>query len=423
MTTVLRKVLPNGVRILAEPITSVRSASIGLFLEIGSRHERPSEAGLCHFIEHMFFKGTSRMSASDLAREMDLLGGNINAYTTHETLCLHAKVVDDCLPKALDLLAEMLLDSVFDADEVDRERNVVLEEIRMYEDAPDEVVVDRFMEALYGSHVLGRPVLGLPERVSAFRPADIRRFLAREFVASRLIVAVAGNHDPRELTRQATRLFGAMPCAAAPIPAAGLKPPRPRPGVLCEARPLEQAHFCVGVPCPHRASPDRFAFSVMSMALGGGSSSRIFQEVREKRGLAYSIGTAEFPFRDVGCFSIGGGTGPKTLAEVLRLCTGEVRRMCDETLPEDEIDCARQQILSSILLGLENTASRMNRLAEYEVYHHRQIPVDRVIAAVRSVTPAAARKMAQTYLQGRPAAVAAIGPAKAVGAIGDGISF
>lgn len=411
MTEQIQKiVLPNGVRILLERIPHLRSASVGIWLDVGSRNETESESGLSHFIEHMLFKGTSTHSALQLSHEMNLLGGNFNAFTSQENLCLNAKVIDEHVGAAIDLLAEMLLDSVYDEGEIERERNVILEEVKMYDDTPDEHVIDIFMDHFYAGNPLGRPILGPPENIRRFSRQDIRRFASREFAPDRIVIAIAGSFDPAAIEARLRRLFEPVsPNGHERNPVVAPSPAYRSHNV---EKKLAQVHFCMGTDGPARTSDDRFAFAVMSTILGGGSSSRIFQEVREKRGLAYSIGSMDFAFKDTGCFTVSGGTGPRNAQRVVCLCLDEVKKIYREAVTEEELASAREQIRSGMLLGMESSSSRMSRMAECELYFGEYIPVEYSVRRIMEVTRDDVQRVAEKYLKDRPVTFASIGPEK-----------
>ena len=403
------RTLPSGLCTVTESIPAVRSCGIGLWLEIGSRHELPGEEGLSHFIEHMLFKGTRQHDVRQIGDMINYLGGNINAYTSQEMLCLHAKTVDRKAHEALDLLAELLMDSLFPADEIKRERQVVLEEYKMVEDSPDDLSVDIFLKNLWPNHPLGMPVIGTCKSIKSFSRDSILNYWQREFRPDRLLIALAGSFDEKACARVIKRRFGHWE-----IPVGGDRPPfevqdmKPRQTYL--KRPVEQAYFCLGTAAPHRSSSERFAFGLMNMVLGGGMSSRLFQEIREKRGLAYSIGSFAQLFKDRGCFAVSGGTGFAALEEVLRITLAEIARICDEDVSEHELAMAREQIVDHILLGLENTESRMSRIAESILTFGRIVPVDEVIQKIRDVTPEEIRKVANHFLRVESFAVSSIGP-------------
>ncbi|HOE97165.1 MAG TPA: pitrilysin family protein [Candidatus Sumerlaeota bacterium] len=406
-----RRTLPNGVQVVTEQLDTVRSCAIGVFLQVGSRHERPAENGISHFLEHMLFKGTSRRTARQIADATNYLGGNLNAFTTQELICLHAKTVDSKAPSTLDLFGEMLIDSIFPPEEIRRERQVVLEEFKMYEDTPDELSVDLFLRNLWPDHPLGRPVIGSRTSISRLSRAGIQRFLRRVFHPSRLLIVLSGSFDSRACSRAINQWFGKVEPAGAAAGRLGGRPPRaPRSRRTHLRRRIEQTHFCLGVPAPDRTSPDRFAFSLLNMILGGGMSSRLFQEIREKRGLAYSIGSFTQSFTDAGCFAVSGGTSPDTYGEVLRITLEELQRITEEPAPEEELVMAREQLVDSLLMSLENTESRMLRLADSLLNFGRVVPVDEILTQLRRVEPDDVRRIAAKYLTGASLALASIGP-------------
>lgn len=422
MLETIRKItLENGVRILLERIPHLRSASAGIWIDVGSRNETEPEGGLSHFIEHMLFKGTSTRNALEISHQMDLLGGSFNAFTSQENISLSAKVIDEHLPAALDLLAQMLLDSVFDPAEIERERNVILEEVKMYDDTPDEYVIDLFLNNLYEGNPLGRPILGEPANISRFSREDIRHYIGKEFSPNRVVVAVAGKFDEQQIESQLRHLFGSLGSPTTfPNPLLSAPPTFKSRNVN---RKLAQVHFCMGTDGPSRTSEDRFAFAVLNTILGGGSSSRIFQEVREKRGLAYSIGSFDIAFRDTGCFAISGGTSPGTAQQVIRLCLEEVRKIYTSEISETELASAREQIKSATLLSMESSSSRMARLAETELYFGEYLPVDYSVGRINAVTRDDIRRAAETYLKERPVAFASIGPEKKFSPYLSGMAF
>ena len=401
--------LPNGVRVATERIAGVRSCSIGLWLELGSRDEEPGEAGLSHFIEHMLFKGTRTRDALALADASNELGGHVNAFTTQEHLCLHARMVDEKGLRALDLLAEMLLESTFPEEEVARERQVVLEECKMYEDTPDEFCVDLFMRNLWPADPLGRPVIGRPGTIRTFRRERVAEFWGRRLRPERLLVAVAGSFEPRVIGARIKQLLGGLKGEGrAPARPGGVNGARPRLSVA--RRSVEQTHFCLGMPAPERGNPQRYAFGLMNMVLGGGVGSRLFEEIRERRGLAYSIGSFTQGFRDAGAFAVNGGTSPEALDEVLGIALEEMRRICDEEVAARELELARAQVIDSILLGMENTEGRMTRMAESILSLGRVPGVDEVVRKLKRVTRAEIRAVARHWLGSSPLAAAVVGP-------------
>lgn len=413
-----QRTLANGVHVAMERMESVRSCAIGVWLQMGSEHERSGEYGLAHFIEHMLFKGTSRYDAQMLADELDRIGGQVNASTNQETLALTAYCIDGKAPRALELLTHMLLDSVYPDEEIRRERNVVLEEFKMYEDTPDDLIVDHFFRNLWPGTALGRPVLGTPGSIRRFSSARIRSFLDREFHPARILITLAGSFDEKACMGVLRERLGALEprragraSAARPKPAQGAAMPlggRVRRTV--ERRPIEQVHFCIGTEGPTRSSPDRYAFSVLNLILGGGMNSRLFREVREKRGLVYSIQSFTQLYRGAGSLAIAGSSSPHSIDEVLSLTLREIADICEKGVQRGELELAREQILDSLLLGLESTNTRMLRLADALMTHGHPIPYRQTVAAIRKVSPEAVGEVAKKYLRRQPLAGAFIGP-------------
>jgi predicted Zn-dependent peptidase len=369
------------------------------------------EYGLSHFIEHMLFKGTRSHDVRQIADLINFLGGNFNAYTTQEYLCLHAKTVDRKAHEALDLLAEMLLDSTFPPDEIRRERQVVLEEFKMYEDSPDDLSVDTFIQNLWPNHPMGRPVIGVRGQVRQISRERIHQFWSREFRPSRLLIAIAGCFDARACQDVIRRRFGGLAEPGRPAGRSESAAPRAAPRQTYFKRPIEQAHFCLGTDAPRRTAPERFAFGLMNMILGGGMSSRLFQEIREKRGLAYSIGSFAHLFSDRGFFAVSGGASVAAFGEVLTITMNEIARICAEEVSAHELALAREQMIYAMLMGLENTEARVSRLAESVMALGRVMPLDELIKKLRQVTVAEVRASAVRYLRAGDFAASSVGPA------------
>lgn len=407
------KTLDNGVTVLTEPIESVRSCAIGLWLVMGSRDEREHEEGLTHFAEHMLFKGTSRYNAQDLANTINFLGGHVNAYTSQEVMSLQAKAIDTKAAMTLDLLAEMLTDSVFPDAEVGRERQVILEECRMYEDSPEDFSHDLFVQNLWPRDPLGRPVIGRRSAIRRFTRGRLMAFWSEHFRPERLVVSMAGAFDEAACRKVIEQRLGRLERGRRPL-GKRAKPPVEATRRSHRARAVEQAQFVIGARGPHRTHPDRFAFGLMNMILGGGMSSRLFQEIRERRGLAYSISSYIQYFSDCGYLAIAGGTSPQTLDEVLRITMDEVARIREEFVTPPELEMARAQVIDAILMGMESTDARMSRLAENWISLGRVPSIEETLGKLEAVAVADVRRVARKYCL--PAAMAAsiIGP-KAVG--------
>lgn len=402
--------LSNGIRILLDPMPQVRSASVGVYIDAGSANELDRENGIAHFIEHMLFKGTSRHNATELAYLQNLIGGQINAYTNNETLCLHARVVDDQLEQAIDILSEMLLDSRFAPEEIERERTVILDEIAMCEDDPEEAVMDLFMNTLYPNHPLGRPIVGTPETVGTFTRDHLFEFINREFTADRFVISVAGNFDTDRIVRQMDSLFHNLKPAGDQIHQLPLTQPQPQFIRKHITRHLQQTHLCLGGEAPYRTHPDRPGFSLLMMALGGSTSSRIFQQIREKHGLAYNIGATAYPARTTGCYIIDGATTTRNVPKVIDLCMKEIASLETNPIAPDELDIARRQMRAGLLLGLESTNARMSRAADTEITYGRIVPMQETLDRLEEVTPERLTILSKSYLENTPYSLTTIGP-------------
>lgn len=405
---IARSILPNGVRVITETVPGARTVAIGLWVACGSRHDPLPDQGITHLIEHMFFKGTASKTAQAIALEMNALGGHFNAFTTQESVCIHARVIDDHLDKALRLIADMYLNSTYDEEELSRERSVILEEIKMTNDTPDELIHDLFQETLWGNHGLGRSILGTEDSVSGISRQAILDHMQREFSPGRIVISAAGAVNHEQLADQVGELLGNLNSETF-NPALS-----PAPDPIFERRhlerDLEQTHFCLGCVGPSRTAGDRHAVNLLSSILGGGASSRIFQEIRERRGLAYSIGTFLSPHVDTGCFGVGGGTSPEHLAEVIDLSLLEIRKVCESPVPEDELRNAKDQLHTHLLLSLESMNHRMSRLAEVEIHFDRFITLEETLAHVEAVTSASVLEAARRHFDHAPLAAVSIGP-------------
>jgi len=402
--------LPGGPVVLTEHMPGLRSCTVGVWVRRGSRHEPAELNGICHFIEHAVFKGTRRRTALDIAVESDRLGGHFDAYTTHEMTGFALKVVDTALATAFDLLADMLADPRFDQEELEREQRVIIEEMKMVEDTPDEYLAELFSAAYFPGHPLGLPIEGTAETVSTFGRDRTAAFHAHAFAPRNLVVAAAGNVDHDRLVELAARAFeGRGGPAPGPPDAADEPPPHAAPILVRRKKELEQAHLIVAAPWPSARSADRYAASLLGSVVGGGTSSRLWQSVREERGLAYSVGAAGSHFTDAGVFQIYAGTSPEQLDEVLDLSLAELRRVRREAVPEEELRLVKDQAVSSILLGLESTSARAGTLARQEIVHGRRIPPDEVIAGIEAVTAEDLLRLAAEHIRTEALALAALG--------------
>ena len=403
--------LPNGLTVLTERMPSLRSCTVGVWVRRGSRHEPAEWNGICHFIEHAVFKGTERRTALDIAVESDRLGGHFDAFTTHELTGFAMKVVDTALDQAFDLLADLLARPRFDEEELRREQRVIIEEMKMVEDTPDEFLAEIFNAAYFPEHPLGRPIEGTAETVSTFGHERTARFHAAAYAPHNLVVAAAGNVGHRQLVELSARAFegGADADSLRGESADGGPPAHAAPILVRRKRALEQAHLILASPFPSARDEDRYAASLLSSVIGGGTSSRLWQRVREERGLAYSVGAMGSHFTDAGVFQIYAGTSPEHLDEVLDLSLAELRRCLREPVGPEELRLVKDQAISSILLGLESTSARAGSLARQEIIHGRRIPPDEIIARIESVTPEDLLRVASAFFRTDALAIGALG--------------
>lgn len=361
----------------------VRSVSIGVWLARGSRHESNEQSGIAHFVEHMLFKGTASRSAEDIAQAIDSIGGQMDAFTAKEYASYYIKVLDEHLPLALDVLADIVMRPKFSADDIKREQKVVLEEIKMVEDTPDDLVHELFTESFWAGHPLGRPILGTPETVESFTPEILRRYFTGTYCAPNLIVAATGNIEHGQVRELVERTFAELPRERAGITEG---PPHPQPTVIIRNKELEQSHVCLGTSGYQQDHSDRYSSYVLNTILGGSMSSRLFQNVREKRGLAYAVFSGLSSYRDTGSMTIYAGCANDAVGELIDVVVAELRRMKDEPLPGDELQRAKDHLKGSLMLNLESTSSRMSHLARQEIYFDRQFGLDETLEGVERVT-------------------------------------
>jgi len=399
-----RTVLPNGLLVLTESIPHVRSVSMGVWTRSGSRDEPLELNGISHFVEHMVFKGTTTRDAQQFAREVDSIGGNLDAFTGKENICFNIKVLDEHVEPALDLLTDLVLHPTFTPEDIGREQGVILEEIKMDEDSPDYLVHETFTQKFWKGQGLGRPILGTVKTVASFTQPVVFDFYNQCFTPSNMVFSAAGHLDHDRFVEQVARHFRDL--AASPDDSLA-KPPAPEtfPHITLKSKKsLEQVQLCLGVPAPQIDSPARYAVYLLNSMLGGGMSSRLFQAIREDKGLAYSIYSEMSPFRDTGSLSIYAGTSAEKTPEVIRLTIAELRRLKEETVQEAELKRAKDQLKSNIVLGLESSSSRMSNLARQEMYFGRFFSVDEIVAEVEAVTSADVQAMARQLF--RPEAIA-----------------
>ena len=394
-----RTVLPNGLLVLTESMPHMRSVSMGAWINSGSRDESAPENGISHFVEHMVFKGTTSRSAQDIAREVDSIGGNLDAFTSKETVCFNIKVLDENMPRALDVLSDLVLHPKFSQADLKREQGVILEEIKMDEDNPDYLVHETFTQNFWKNHPLGRPILGTAKTVSSFDQDTVFDHHRRRFTPENMIFSAAGNlHHDDFLTLVNAKFGGLAPGTGRAIDQE--THPKTTPHItLKKKRSLEQVQMCLGVPAPPVHSADRFALYLLNSMLGGGMSSRLFESIRENEGLAYSIYSEMSPFRDAGALSVYAGMSLDRTDRVLDLTLVELRRLKNEQVAASELNRAKDQMKSNIVLGLESSSSRMSNLARQQMYFGRFFSIDEVVSEIDSVTPDGVQRLANQLFQ------------------------
>ncbi|HEY3175320.1 MAG TPA: pitrilysin family protein [Candidatus Polarisedimenticolia bacterium] len=402
-----KEVLPDGLTILTEEMHNIRSVTLGVWLKQGSRHEMPHENGISHFIEHLLFKGTQRRSAAEIARTIDSIGGQCDAFTSKEYTCFYARVLDDHLLLALDLLSDIVLHPKFDPENIEKERKVIFEEIKMVEDSPDELVYDLFTETFWRSHPLGRPIQGTVESVSALGPEALVSYFREVYSPANVVIAAAGHLDSSRFVQMAREAFSAMPASGAPRQVA---PPLAQPGIVTrEKKDLEQLHLCLGVEAYEQGHPARYTGYVMNTLLGGTMSSRLFQRIREERGLAYTVFSSINSFADTGYLIVYAATRPEGGREVIEQVCAELARLKDLPLAESEVHAAKDHLKGSLMLSLESSSSRMSNLARQDIYYNRQFSLDEIIEGIDQVTTVDVQQLARTLLVSGGCTVAALG--------------
>jgi predicted Zn-dependent peptidase len=411
---VARTILPGGLRVITESLPAVRSAAFGIWAGVGSRDEDIAHAGATHYLEHLLFKGTAKRTALDISAAMDAVGGELNAFTAKEYTCYYARVLDADLPLAIDVLCDMVTGSLIEPKDVDAERGVILEEIAMNEDDPADTAHEAFAAQLFGDTPLGRPVLGSVDSINSMTRAQIAEHYHARYRPPNLVVAAAGNLDHAqvaELTRQSLRPELASNAVPLPprLPEAGAQPGPVGTGVRLVSRGIEQANLVLGCAALSRTDARRFALGVLNAALGGGMSSRLFQEVREKRGLAYSVYSFTGQHADTGMWGVYAGCLPAKADEVLAICRDEIAKVTSGGLTDAELGRGKGQLRGSIVLGLEDPSSRMSRLGKAELVYPRLEPVDEILASIEAVTHDDVREVAAAVLA-QPKALAVVGP-------------
>ncbi|MHC9539660.1 MAG: M16 family metallopeptidase [Vulcanimicrobiota bacterium] len=406
-----KTVLPNGIRVITEEIPFFKSASLGFWVNTGSRSENLSQNGISHFIEHMMFKGTATKSATEIAEIMDSVGGQLNAFTEKEQTCYYVRVVDIHVPLALELLADMLVNSVFDPVEIERERGVILEEIRMYDDSPDEVIFDIFTKTLWQRHPLGRTILGSKKVISSLSQDDIVKFTESHYLSGNIIVAAAGNIRHDEIVELVDRFFDHQRSRA--VIKKSEKPPVEKKRMeVISYKDCEQVYMIVGGKGVSQRDEEKYTVQVLDSIIGGSMSSRLFQEIREKLGLAYSIGSFQNSYYDAGLFGIFAGTSLENIDTVIATTFRIVKEFKEKGCEEKELQRAKEQLKGTISLALESTPNRMIRLAKSEIYHGRLISHEEVFEKIEAVTLEDVHKLAQMVLDYENFGISILGPVK-----------
>src|SRR5579872_3008198 len=402
-----REVLPNGLTIITEEMQHIRSVSIGIWVKTGSRDEDPEWNGISHFIEHMVFKGTKHRTAEEIARQVDSIGGNMDAFTAKECICFNVKVLDEHVPTALEILCDLVLYPNFAEQDVARERGVIMEEIKMDEDNPDYLVHEIFTQNFWKDHPLGKPILGTKETVKRFERPSVVEAYGHRFAPGNIIVSAAGNLDHDKFVELVTSHFEHMKPmkngfhSSAPKIVSRI--------ILRNKKALEQVQLCLGVPAHPIAHEKRHAGYILNTLLGGGMSSRLFQNIRERQGLAYSIYSDLNPYRDTGCLAVYAGNSLTSAAKVVQSVVEEFRKLKSDSVPEEELRRAKAQLKGSLMLSLESSTSRMSNLARQEMYFDRFYDLDELIERIEAVTVEDLANLANEFFKPESVAVTALG--------------
>ncbi|MBC8065012.1 MAG: insulinase family protein [Chlorobia bacterium] len=399
--------LSNGVRILVEPVGHVQSAAIGLWCKTGSRHELENEAGITHLIEHMLFKGTERRTAKEIAESVEGRGGSLNAFTDKESTCYYCRVLADDVENGIDVLSDMMLHSQFDSDELAREESVVIEEIKRSEDEPGDHIHEVHLAHRWGEHPLGKPIIGTRESVSGFKRNHLIDYIERQYRGENILLSIAGNIDPQLIVSAAEKSLGAIKGGAVDS-----LPPRPAGlgGKAYLGKDVEQVHFCIGTDGTSLYDSELYTMSVLDSALGGSMSSRLFQEIREKRGLVYSVGSYVLNYGSGGAYTVYGGTSSEQWPQVQELTRIEFDKVMKDGFDPDELARTKQHIKGSVVLALESMSSRMMRMSRNELNHQRDIPVEETLAKIDAVSNSDLMELANRILVESLVSTTAIGP-------------
>ncbi len=399
--------LANGIRVVSETLPKSRSISIGVWVKVGSRHEPKERGGISHFIEHLFFKGTEKRTAKDIAIEMDSLGGEMNAFTSQETTTYYVKVLDEHLPKAIDLLSDILLSSRFDPVEMEKERKVILEEIKSVEDTPDDYIHEFFTNTVWPDSPLGRPILGTKETIKALTHKDILAYIEQYYSPREIVISVAGNFEHGRLIELLNAHFGALSRGGTPKQEVT---PSFTHAIAVKKKQLEQVQVCLGCKGINYTHEDRFVISALNGVLGSSMSSRLFQEVREQNALAYSIYSYLASYRDTGLLTVYAGTDPSNVLQAVQLVIKEMKKIKDEGITAAEESRVKNQIKGNLVLSLESSNSHMSRLARQEIFYGKYLSVDDIIKGVEKVTAEQVQRIAQQLFTTENTSLAILGP-------------
>jgi predicted Zn-dependent peptidase len=399
--------LANGLRVITEAMPHVRSVSVGIWIGSGSRRESAEQNGLSHFIEHMLFKGTSKRSAEDIARSVDSIGGNLDAFTAKELVCYNTKVLDEHLSQAFDVLADLVLHPMFREEDIEKEKGVILEELKMEADSPDYLVHEIFSSNFWKDHPLGKPILGTRETVKKYDRAMVQSFYSSIYAPANMLITAAGNLAHERMVALVREHFEDVapgePLGADPVPGTHARI------ALRNKKALEQVHMCLGVPSYPLPHEERFACYVMNTLLGGGMSSRLFQNIRERQGLAYAVFSELNPYRDTGCLSIYAGTSIESAPKVVQSILKEFRQLKEQAVNDEELRRAKDHLKGSLMLSLESTGSRMSNLARQEMYFSRFFTLDELVESIELVTAADVQRIAQTFFDPKQIALTVLG--------------
>ncbi len=404
---IVRDVLDNGLRLLTETMPHVRSVTIGVWLTRGSRHEPGAHGGIAHFVEHMLFKGTTSRSAEDIAQAIDSIGGQLDAFTAKEYASYYIKVLDEHLPLALEILSDIVRNPAFRGSDIDREKKVILEEIKMVEDTPDDLVHEVFTQSFWQGHPLARPILGTKESIEELTEEALREYFSQAYPADNFIVSAVGNIEHAAVRGLVERAFDGVPRSGSPVVD---QAPVVVPQAIIRAKDLEQSHLCLGVSSYPQHHDDRYVSYVLNTLVGGSMSSRLFQNVREKRGLAYAVFSGLAAYRDAGAFTVYAGCATEAVGEVIDLIVEELKTVKRESVPESELRRSKDHLKGSLMLGLENTASRMSHLARQEIYFDRQFGLDETLEGIERVTSEDLTRVARDLFSAGALAATVLGP-------------